>query len=117
MIDVSEKTVYLACGPTDLRKSIDGLCAIVQDRFQMDVYGVSVFAFCNRVRNRIKILEWDGDGFWLHLKRLEKGSFNWPDDNGDGAMTLTQYELRLLIGGTRLLSKLRRRDIFNAGAA
>ena len=117
MMDFRGKNVYLACGPTDLRNSIDGLCSIVQDKFQLDVYGEAIFCFCNRSRNRIKILEWDGDGFWLHLKRIEKGRFGWPDDNGENTMTLTRDELDILIGGTRLSSKLKRRDIFAPGVA
>jgi len=117
MIDIRKKPVYLACGATDLRNSIDGLCAIIQDKFFLDVYGEAMFVFCNRSRDRIKILEWDGDGFWMHLKRIEKGRFNWPNDNGDGTMALTQDELGILIGGTRLVSKLKRREIFRVDVA
>jgi transposase len=117
MIEVRGKSIYLACGATDLRNSIDGLCAIVQDRFRIDVYGEAIFVFCNRNRDRIKIIEWDGDGFWLHLKRIEKGRFNWPDGSGGDTMALTQEELGILIGGTRLLSKLKRRDMFKSDVA
>jgi transposase len=117
VIDFCDKDVYLACGPTDLRKSIDGLCSIVEDIFSYDVYGLSVFVFCNKSRNRIKILEWDGDGFWLHLKRIEKGRFDWPSGDGGETMPLTQKELEILIGGTSLLSKLKRRNVFRADVA
>jgi transposase len=119
MLEGGERSVYLACGATDLRKSIDGLSAIVCESFDLDPYSGAIFVFCNRSRDRIKILEWDSDGFWLHLKRLEKGRFTWPEKaGGEGeTMDLTYRELEILIGGTRLLSKLKRRDIFRVGAA
>jgi transposase len=117
MIAADGKRVYLACGPTDMRKSIDGLSALVQESFKLDPYDGAMFVFCNRKRDRIKILEWDGDGFWLHLKRIEKGRFTWPDNHGAETMDLTYKELEILIGGTRLVSKLKRRDIFKIDAA
>jgi transposase len=67
--------------------------------------------FCNRSRDRCKILEWDGDGFWLYFKRLEKGRFKWPTLGGDATMTLTGEELSYLLGGTRVELKLKRREI------
>jgi transposase len=114
MIAVGMGKVYLACGATDLRKSIDGLAALVQESFSLDPFDGAMFVFCNRGHDRIKILEWDGDGFWLHMKRLERGRFGWPDANGGKTMHLTQKELEMLIGGARLLSKLKRRDMFSA---
>jgi transposase len=119
MLNNIEKKVYLACGATDMRKSIDGLSALVEESFCLDPYSGAMFVFCNRRRDRIKILEWDGDGFWLHLKRIEKGSFNWPsrDDDATETMGLTYRELEILIGGTRLTNKLKRREIFRMDAA
>ena len=96
------KRVYLACGRTDMRKSINGLAAIVEQSFKLDPFDGAVFVFCNRTRDMIKILEWDGAGFWLHLKRLEKGHFRWPAEGSDATMTLTAEELRILIGGAKL---------------
>lgn len=57
-------TVYLACGITDLRKSIDGLIVIVQDQLNLDPFKTALFVFCNKQMNRIKILHFD-EGFWL----------------------------------------------------
>src|ERR1700677_2286675 len=70
--------VYLACGATDLRKSIDGLAAVVQYSFELDPFGGAWFVFCNRDRDKLKILLWDHNGFWLYYRRLEKGRFKWP---------------------------------------
>ena len=56
-----------------MRKSIDGLAAIVEGSFSLDPFDGALFVFCNRNRDRLKVLEFDGDGFWLHFKRLEKG--------------------------------------------
>jgi transposase len=111
------KKVYLACGATDLRKNIDALSALVGESFKLNPYGDTLFVFCNRSRDILKILEWDGDGFWLHMKKLEQGRFTWPDTAGDTkTMALTHQELELLIGSTRLRSKLKRRRIFKPDA-
>jgi transposase len=93
--------VYLACGSTDLRKSIDGLAAIVQEGFTLNPFSPCLFAFCNRERDKIKILHWDRNGFWLYYKRLEKGRFRWPQD-GSGAVGVTRRELRWLLDGLSL---------------
>lgn len=90
--------VYLACGATDLRKSIDGLAAIVKQRFKLDPFSNSLFVFCNKSKNRIKILEWEYTGFWLHLKRLEQGKFQWPKDEKD-LKKIGIRELRWLLDG------------------
>ena len=111
------KKVYLACGATDLRKSIDALSSLVKYGFRLDPYGDTMFVFCNRGRDIIKILEWDGDGFWLHTKKIEKGRFSWPDTAGEKIMDLTRHELETLISSTRLRSKLQRRKIFDPGVA
>jgi transposase len=72
MLDLNKLDhIYLACGQTDMRKSIDGLSAIVQEEFQLDLYSNSLFLFCGRKNDRIKALYWDGDGFLLMYKRLE----------------------------------------------
>ena len=78
MLKFGSKRIYLACGDTDMRKSINGLMLLVESSFQLDPFDEAVFVFCNRARNRLKILEWDGSGFWLYFKRLERGRFQWP---------------------------------------
>ena len=69
--------VYIACGYTDLRKGIDGLATMVQSQFQLDPFTNTLFLFCGRRKDRIKALYWEGNGFVLLYKRLEKGSFQW----------------------------------------
>lgn len=110
------KKVYLACGKTDMRKSINGLSAIVEVSFGLDLFDGAIFVFCNRNRDRVKILEWDGDGFWLYFKRLEKGRFRWPAVGEEATMTLTGEELHILLGGARVELKLKRNEVFERGA-
>ena len=78
--------VYLVSGVTDMRKSIDGLSLIVADTLEMDPFSQAWFIFCNRHRDKLKILFWDTNGFWLYYRRLEKGHFKWPVPKCDGAV-------------------------------
>jgi transposase len=72
---VCTQKVYLACGSTDMRKSIDSLAAIVQQSFSLDPFSTALFVFCNKSRDKIKILPWDHNGFWLFTtKGWRKGS-------------------------------------------
>ena len=111
MLSFGKKAVYLACGYTDMRKNINGLASIVEGSFKLDPFGDALFVFCNRNRDRLKILEWDGDGFWLYFKRLEKGRFRWPGVGGSDTMTLTGDELHLLLGSPRVIQKLKRQEV------
>lgn len=103
--------MYLACGETDMRKSINGLSAIVEGSFKLNLFAEAIFVFCNRNRDRIKILEWDGDGFWLYFKRLEKGHFRWPSTGEEATMALSGEELSILLGGARVELKIRRNEV------
>jgi len=111
MLRFGEKKVYLACGHTDMRKSINGLAAVVENSFKMSPYEEAVFVFCNRARDRVKILEWDGDGFWLYFKRLEKGHFKWSGVGEEATMELTGAELEVLLNGARIEQKLKRDEV------
>ena len=93
-------TVHLACGATDIRKSIDGLAALVVYSFNLDLFSNSLFVFCNRDCDKIKILHWDNDGFWLYYKRLERGRFPWPTNSVEfGAVrAVIVRQLRWLLG-------------------
>jgi len=94
-----------------MRKSINGLSAVVEGSFKLDPFGDALFVFCNHRRNQVKILEWDGDGFWLHFKRLERGTFRWPGPGEEAAMTLSGEELSTLLNGTKIELKLRRKEV------
>jgi transposase len=75
MLSISgNENVYLACGSTDMRRSIDGLAAIVQQCFSLDPFSKNLFVFCNKNRSMIKILHWDHNGFWLYMKLFRSRS-------------------------------------------
>ena len=98
----SDMPVYLACGITDLRKSIEGLAALVQEGFHLDPFAPALFVFCNRHHNKLKILHWETNGFWLYYRRLERGHFQWPTPPTDTARTITARELQWLLDGLAL---------------
>lgn len=81
--DLTSDNIYIVCGHTDMRKSIDGLAALVQKQFQLDLFASSAFLFCGRRRDRMKVLLWEDDGFLLLYKRLEDGKFSWPHNEQD----------------------------------
>ena len=112
MLMYENKRVFLACGGTDMRKQINGLVEIVESSFELDPFDGALFVFCNKNRDRIKILVWDIDGFWIHFKRLEKGRFKWPALGEETTMTLSGEELAYLLGGTRVELKLKRNEVF-----
>jgi len=92
--------IYLACGFTDLRKSVDGLAAIVKCDFGLDPFGNSLFLFCNKGRNRLKALNWDSNGFIIYYKRLDGhgAKFVWPVEQKD-VKNITTIQLRKLLDG------------------
>lgn len=93
-------TVYLSCTHTDMRKSINGLAAIVQGSFNLDPFEGGIFVFCNHKKDKIKVLQWDKDGFILYYKRREKGRFCWPSLSGEStAVNITRNDLNRLLDG------------------
>ncbi len=92
--------IFIVCGYTDMRKSIDGLCAIVEDKLHMDPRRSAIFLFCGRRADRIKILLWESDGFVLLYKRLSavRGRYRWPR-NKDEVRNLTWREFDWLMSG------------------
>ena len=78
-ISAGEVPVYLAVGATDMRKSINGLSLLVEEQFELDLFTGSLFAFCNRKRDIVKVLYWDRNGFCVWMKRLETDTFHWPE--------------------------------------
>lgn len=90
--------IYVACGYTDMRKSIDGLAASVQQSFGLNPFSNSLFLFCGHQNDRIKALWWEGNGFVLLYKRLENGKFQWPRNTNE-ARGITPQQLRWLMEG------------------
>ena len=85
-----------------MRKSIDGLAALVVTRFTLDPFAGSWFVFCNKGRDKMKILHWDTNGFWLYYRRLERGRFQWPQESGSGPLAITSRQLQWLLHGLSL---------------
>jgi transposase len=75
---MSGTRIWLAAGATDMRRSFDGLAALVQLQLSEDPFSGQLFVFRGRRGDRVKILWWDGDGLCLFAKRLERGRFTWP---------------------------------------
>ena len=90
--------IFLRCGVTDLRKSFDGLARIVEEDLEHNLLDGDLVLFCNRSRNRLKGVFWDGSGLCLFAKRLEGGSFGWPTSAGE-AKEITNAELAMLLEG------------------
>lgn len=103
--------VFLACGHTDMRKSINGLVILVKEVFDLDPFSPSWYVFCNRQRDKIKILRWDTNGFWLHYRRLERGRFPWPDSPSSEMLAITRRQLRWLLDGLPLEQPLAHQEV------
>jgi transposase len=93
--------IYIACGYTDLRKGIDGLALLVQKSFDLDPFSSSLYLFCGQRSDRVKALYWEGDGFVLLYKRLEKGRFQWPRTREE-VQRITQQQFRWLMEGLKI---------------
>ena len=96
--ELTAENIYLAYGHTDMRKSIDGLAALVVSRFHLDPHQPALFLFCGRRKDRIKGLLWDETGFLLLYKRLEDGKYQWPDEPKD-VLEISEQQLRWLTEG------------------
>ena len=90
--------VYLVCGYTDMRRSIDGLAGMVKQNFGLEPCSGSLFLFCGKRRDRMKALLWEDDGFLLMYKRLDNGAFQWPRSESE-AKLLTQEQFVWLMQG------------------
>ena len=89
--------ILVAIDPVDFRKGIDGLAGICRQRIKSDPFSGCVFVFRNKKKTAIKIITYDGQGFWLCQKRLSKGTFTWWPDSKQSEVYLAVHELQLLI--------------------
>jgi transposase len=96
--------VFVALEPVDLRKSFNGLEAMVSQKLGEDLRQGALFVFTNRRHTRLKILCWDGSGLWLLIKRLERGTFSWPKsiEAGTVKLKLAPEALSMLTDGIDL---------------
>ena len=102
--------VYVALKPCDMRRSFDGLAAAARSTLGIEPSNGVAFLFTNRSRNLIKILYFDGSGYWVVAKRLEKGTFSWPQDiqGGREKIVINPTALAMLTDGVDLRDGLKR---------
>lgn len=92
-------TIYLHRQPVDFRKAVNGLCEVVETELSMNPFDDCLYLFCNRSRDRLKILHWDKTGFVLWYKRLEKEKFKWPIEDAEPIIELDEQALNWLLSG------------------
>jgi transposase len=106
---LGQASIHLYAKSVDMRKSFDGLHAIIQSEFRRDAQGGDLFLFFNRRLDRLKLMVWDRDGLLILYKRLERGTFERPRPATDGvSVAMDATELALLLAGIELTSVKRR---------
>lgn len=111
----SHTRIYLALAPVDMRRSFDGLCAIVAETLKLNPLDGHLFLFRGKSADRVKCLLWDRNGFVIGYKRLEKGSYRWPTATGP-VLEISERDLSLLLDGIDF-TRLRRLPVVVAEAA
>ncbi len=96
---VEPDAIYLHRDAVDFRKSINGLVLIVEQGMQLSPFAPALFVFCNKNRDRIKVLYWDQTGFCLWYKRLEKEKFKWPRRTPVATLSLDEQQWQWLLSG------------------
>lgn len=109
MLGLSANLRYFLCSKViDMRNGFDGLAGIVRNSLEKDPVSGDIFVFINKTRSQIKLLYWDGDGFALYYKRLEKGRYSLPAHNGL-SKELKREELLMLLEGLSFLEMKQKR--------
>ena len=99
MLSISASTrIFICREPVDFRKAHDGLVALVRQKLDADPLDGSIFVFLNKRRDRVKLLQWDGNGLWLHYKRLEQGTYRSLDEGP----SISRAQLGMLLEGIEL---------------
>jgi len=93
----AQSRVFLACEPVDFRRGIDGLAALCRQRLRADPMDGAIFVFRNRRGTSLKLLSYDGQGFWLCQKRLSQGRLNWWPTSAQASEPLSARELQILL--------------------
>ena len=104
MRPADDVAVYLCRQSVDFRKSINGLSVLVEQELERDPFTQALFVFCNRKRDKIKILYFEGSGFVLWYKRLERDRFAWLRSSGDPIESYSGRELNWLLDGVDIFS-------------
>lgn len=100
MLSFGHGRIFLVVGPTDMRKSFNGLAGIVREKLRADPMSRDLFLFCNRSKNRLKVLVYDEAGVWVLAKRLDRGTFAWPATSARGPhVEYREEQLTLLLRG------------------
>lgn len=95
--------VYVCRDVVDFRKGINTLSVLVEETLSLDPFCEQLFVFCNRKRDKVKILYWERNGFCLWQKRLEKARFKWPRKVADEVLELTGQQLNWLLDGYEVM--------------
>lgn len=103
------QSIFAYTAPVDFRKQHDGLVALVREQLETDPFDGSLFVFFNKRRDRIKLLLWDGNGFWLVYKRLETGTYERLRNSESKRLVLSRAELSMLLDGIALEKGKKRR--------
>lgn len=102
MLIFKPSKIYISSANVDMRRQIDGLASIVEQKFALSPMSDMMFVFHNRHCDKIKILYWDGDGFCLLYKRIEKGKFRFPKHITEEKYTVTDEEFNWLLNGLHI---------------
>jgi transposase len=94
----AQSRIFLAVQPVDFRKGIDGLAALCRNLLHENPLGGTVYVFRNRTGTTLKLLAYDGQGFWLCTKRLSQGRFSWWPAAPAQSVLLSAWELTILLG-------------------
>ncbi len=102
MLILKPSKIYISSSNADMRKGIDGFASIVEQKFLLSPFADMMFVFHNRHCDKIKILYWDGDGFCLLYKRIEKGKFRFPKHISEERYSVSEKEFEWLIHGLHI---------------
>ena len=112
----SSVRISLCTEPADMRRSFDGLAFLVQHILKSDPLSGHLFVFRNKSGDRVKVLFWDGDGYAIYYKRLEKGTYRFPPAREGSAVAIRAADLAMLLDGVDLAS-VRRQPRYRRPAA
>jgi len=100
---VEAPAIYLHREAVDFRKSINGLVTIVEQEMGLSPFAEALYVFCNKGRDKLKVVYWDQTGFCLWYKRLEKAKFKWPRQHPGAVMTVNPEQWQGLLSGYDLI--------------